>query len=92
MAGAGNVDRDVSSLRNSINWLISEKDIIASEKEVDPDLEITALQKKLDGGLGLLFHNVKRYPHIQAVTNIFANRFHFSKILCSTQPLPQILV
>ena len=80
MAGAENRDRDISSLRNAINWLVSEKDIVTSNKEVNPDLEITALQKKLDGGLGLLFRNVKGYPHIQAVTNMFANREIINKI------------
>jgi 4-hydroxy-3-polyprenylbenzoate decarboxylase len=74
MASSDKVDRDITSLRSTIEWLVSEKDIAVSDKEVDPDLEITALQKKLDGGLGLLFNNVKGYDHIRAVTNMFANR------------------
>ena len=80
MASSDKVDRDISSLRNAIKWLVSEGDIAVSDKEVNPDLEITALQKKLDGGLGLLFNNVKGYAHIQAVTNMFANRDIINKI------------
>ncbi len=74
------IERDISSLRNTIKWLVSEGDIVVSEKEVNPDLEITALQKKLDGGLGLLFKNVKGYDHIQAITNMYANRDVINKI------------
>lgn len=74
------VKRDISSLRSTIKWLVSEGDIVVSEKEVNPDLEITALQKKLDGGLGLLFKNVKGYDHIQAITNMFADRNVINKI------------
>jgi 4-hydroxy-3-polyprenylbenzoate decarboxylase len=80
MASSDKVDRDISSLRSTIEWLVSEKDIAVSDTEVNPDLEITALQKKLDGGLGLLFNSVKGYDHIRAVTNMFANRDLINKI------------
>jgi len=80
MAGAKKVRRDVSSLRNTIKWLLSEGDVVETSKVVDPDLEITALQKKLDGGLGLLFRNVKGYDHIQAITNMYANRNVINKM------------
>ncbi|MEW6670147.1 MAG: UbiD family decarboxylase [Thermodesulfobacteriota bacterium] len=80
MAGAKKVKRDVSSLRNTIKWLLSEGDVVETSKVVNPDLEITALQKKLDGGLGLLFRNVKGYDHIQAITNMYANRNVINKM------------
>ncbi len=44
------VKRDVTSLRSTIEWLRAEGDLIETDKEVDPDLEITGLQKHLDGG------------------------------------------
>jgi len=62
MSTSEKVERDISSLRSTINWLVSEGDIIVSDKEVDPDAQITGLQKKLDGSLGLLFRKVKGYP------------------------------
>lgn len=80
MTQSKKVERDITSLRNTLNWLISEGDVVVTEKEVDPDLEITALQKAFDGGLGLLFKNVKGYSHIQAVTNVFADRNTINKI------------
>lgn len=80
MAKSGKAKGKDGSLRSTIDWLISEGDVMVSEKEVNPDAEITALQKKLDGGLGLLFHNVKGYPHIQAITNMFADRNCINKI------------
>jgi len=106
MAGSEKVKRDISSLRSTIKWLLSEGDIVETDKEVNPDLEITALQKKLDGGLGLLFRNVKGYDHIQAITNMFANRDIINKIFgwkdekdrtlrlreCLNKPLPPQVV
>ena len=80
MAGAKKVKRNISSLRNTIKWLISEGDVVATDTVVNPDLEITALQKKLDGGLGLLFKKVKGYDHVQAITNMYANRDIINKI------------
>ncbi len=80
MAKAVKVTRDVSSLRSTIKWLLSEGDVVETNKEVNPDLEITALQKKMDGGAGLLFRNVKGYKHIQAITNMFADRNVINKI------------
>ena len=106
MAKSAKVKRDISSLRDTIKWLISEGDVVATDREVNPDLEITALQKKLDGGLGLLFRNVKGYDHIQAITNMFANRDIINKIFgwkdekdrtlkirdCINKPIPPEIV
>ena len=41
----------IHDLRNTLEWLKSEGDLIETDKEVDPDLEITAIQKNLDGRL-----------------------------------------
>ena len=40
----------IFDLRNSLEWLKSEGDMIETDKEVDPDLELTAIQKQMDGG------------------------------------------
>src|SRR5512141_278779 len=80
MAKSERVKRDVTSLRSTIKWLLSEGDVFETNKEVNPDLEITALQKKLDGGAGMLFRNVKGYKHIQAITNMFGDRRVINKI------------
>jgi 4-hydroxy-3-polyprenylbenzoate decarboxylase len=63
----------IHDLRNTLEWLKSEGDLIETDKEVDPDLEIIAIQKNLDGGCPILFNNVKGKPHHRAVTNLFGD-------------------
>jgi 4-hydroxy-3-polyprenylbenzoate decarboxylase len=65
--------RDISSLRATIDWLRANGDLIETQKEVNPDLEITGLQKHLDGGPPILFENVKGKPHARAITNLFSD-------------------
>src|SRR5437879_2762619 len=65
--------KDVTSLRGALEWLKSEGNLIETDKEVNPDLEITGLQKHFDGGPPILFNNVKTKPHARAVTNLFGD-------------------
>src|SRR6266566_10062099 len=67
------VARDVTSLRRALEFLQSQGDVLTTDVEVDPDLEITGLQKHLDGGPVLLFNRVKGKPHVRAITNLFAD-------------------
>jgi 4-hydroxy-3-polyprenylbenzoate decarboxylase len=60
-------------LRATLEWLRAEGDLIETDREVDPDLEITGLQKHLDGGCPVLFNNVKGKPDHRVVTNLFAD-------------------
>ena len=69
MAGAA----PVADLRDALDWLRSEGDLIESDKEVNPDLEITGLQKQLDGGCPILFDNIKGKPNHRVVTNLFGD-------------------
>ncbi|MEE9196080.1 MAG: UbiD family decarboxylase, partial [Alphaproteobacteria bacterium] len=64
---------DITSLRSALDWLKQEGDVIETDKEVDPDLEITGLQKHFDGGPVMLFNNVKGKPHARAITNLFGD-------------------
>lgn len=65
--------RDIMSLPSAIDWLRANGDLIETKKEVNPDLEITGLQKHMDGGPPILFENVKGKPHARAVTNLFSD-------------------
>ncbi|MDH3547156.1 MAG: UbiD family decarboxylase [Gammaproteobacteria bacterium] len=65
--------RDITSLRSTIDWLRANGDLIETQKEVNPDLEITGLQKHMDGGPPILFENVKGMPHARAITNLFSD-------------------
>src|ERR671931_1235503 len=60
-------------LRTALEWLRSQGDLIETDKEVDPDLEVTGLQKHMDGGCPVLFHNVKGKPNHQVLTNLFGD-------------------
>src|SRR5712692_2028616 len=60
-------------LRNTLEWLRSQGDLIETDKPVDPDLEITGLQKHLDGGCPVLFNKVKGKPNHRVVTNLFGD-------------------
>ncbi len=67
------MSKHITSLRSTLDWLRAEGDLIETDKEVNPDLEITGLQKQFDGGPCILFNNVKGKPHARAVTNLFGN-------------------
>ena len=62
-----------SSLRDTLEWLKAEGDLIESDKPVNPDLELTGLQKHLDGGCPMLFNKVKGKPNHRLLTNLFGD-------------------
>ena len=51
--------KDVTSLRTTLDWFRTKGYLVETNKEVNPDLEITGLQKIFDGSLPMLFNNVK---------------------------------
>ena len=60
-------------LRQTLEWLKSEGDLIETDKAVDPDLEVTGLQKHMDGGCPIIFNNVKGKPNHRVITNLFGD-------------------
>src|SRR5438067_12168233 len=70
-AAAGKAE--LSSLPATVEWLRDQGLLLATDVEVDPDLELTGIQKGLDGSYPILFNSVKGYPHVRALTNLFAN-------------------
>ncbi len=64
---------EIRSLRATIEWLRSNGDLMETDREVNPDLEITGLQKIFDGAQPMLFNNVKDKPHARAITNLFSD-------------------
>src|SRR5262245_50672217 len=67
------VAKDITSLRSALEWLDAQGDLLKTDVEVDPDLEITGVQKHLDGGPVVLFNKVKGKPHVRAITNLLAD-------------------
>ena len=62
--------KEVTRLRGALDWLRETGNLIETDKEVNPDLEITGLQKHFDGGPCILFNNVKGKPHARAITGM----------------------
>ena len=60
-------------LRSTIEFLRREGDLIETDTPVDPDLEITGVQKHLDGSCPLLFNNVVDKPNHRVITNLFGD-------------------
>src|SRR6478672_13670053 len=60
-------------LRGALAWLESQGDLIETNKMVDPDLEVTGLQKHMDGGCPVMFNNVKGKPNHRVITNLFGD-------------------
>jgi len=60
-------------LREALEWFRTKGYLVETNKEVNPDLEITGLQKIFDGSLPMLFNNVKGMPHARAITNLFGD-------------------
>jgi gallate decarboxylase subunit C len=65
--------RTITDLRSALDWLRAEGDLVETTREVDPNLEITGLQKHLDGSCPLLFHNIRGKARHSALTNLFAD-------------------
>src|SRR5262245_33613259 len=71
--GVAPTDNHAHDLRTALAWLKSQGDLIETDKEVDPDLEITGLQKHMDGGCPVMFHSVKGKPKHRVITNLFGD-------------------
>src|SRR5207302_9811266 len=64
---------EIRSLPGTLDWLRRTGLMLQTDVEVSGDLELTGVQKHLDGSLPLLFENVKGYPRDRVVTNLFAS-------------------
>ena len=66
-------NKHLQDLRGTLDWLRARGDLIETTKQVDPDLEVTGLQKLMDGGCPVVFDNVKGKPKHQVLTNLFGD-------------------
>ncbi len=71
--GAPARPEDIRSLPRTVEWLRREGLLLETDVEVSGDLQLTGIQKHFDGSYPILFNNVKGYPHLRAITNLFAN-------------------
>lgn len=98
--------KDISSLRSTLEYFGEAGELLASDVEIDPHLELAAIQKRLDGGPPMLFENVKGYPNACLATNLYASaervarlfgvddpkKFKFKAVEAIRQPLPPLEV
>jgi gallate decarboxylase subunit C len=66
-------EHHAQDLRSTLEWLRAQGDLIETDKEVDPDLQVTGLQKHLDGGCPVIFNKVKGKPNHRVLTNLFGD-------------------
>lgn len=74
------------SLRSTIEFLRAEGQLIESNRQVDPAVEVIALQKHFDGGPCLYFDDVKGYPDHRIVTNVIAREDMLTKLFPCDSP------
>ncbi len=74
--------RDITSMRSTLEFLKGEKgELLSIPGEVDPIYEIAGIQKALEGGPAILFENIKGYPAVRDLGNLFATRERAAKML-----------
>jgi 4-hydroxy-3-polyprenylbenzoate decarboxylase len=73
--------KDVSDMRGTIEYLRQQNgELLVTDKEVDPILEVAGIQVALEEGPALLFDNLKGYPGMRSVGNIFARRDRIAEL------------
>lgn len=78
--------KDISSMRSTLEFLKEENEVLTVKGEVDPTYEIAGIQKALEGGPALLFENIKGYPGVRNVGNVFATTDRIAKIFGVEDP------
>ena len=78
--------KDISSMRSTIEFLKEENDVLVVKGEVDPIYEIAGIEKAFEGGPVLLFENIKGYPGVRDVGNVFARMDTIAKIFDVEDP------
>src|SRR5439155_487901 len=78
--------KDISSLRSTLEYLEAAGELVTTDVEVDPHLEVAAIQKRFDGGAALLFNKVKGYPNARICNNIFASAERIARLLDVDDP------
>jgi 4-hydroxy-3-polyprenylbenzoate decarboxylase len=67
------VGKDITSMRSTMEYLKRANELLTVSEEVDPIYEISGIQKALEDGPALLFENVKGYPGVRTLGNVFSS-------------------
>ncbi len=79
-------ERDIGSMRSTLEFLREENEVLVVQGPVDPIYEIAGIEKAFEGGPTLLFENIKGYPGIRDVGNVFARMDRIAKIFDVKDP------
>ncbi len=77
---------DIRSLRSALESLRGSEELLISDVEINPELELAGLSKHFDGGAAMLFENVKGYPNGRLLTNLFASEERVSRLFGVDDP------
>lgn len=77
-------ERTISSMRDFIKSFQDE--IIIIEKEVDPICEIAGIQRALEGSYAVLFNNIKGYPGVRDIGNVFGRSERMARVFNLDDP------
>ncbi len=64
---------DMTSLRAAVEALREAHELLVTNVEADPDLEVAGIQKALDNGPAILFESLKGYPEKRFGINFFSH-------------------
>ena len=76
-----NGEEDFTDMRGTIEFLREQEgELLVVKDPVDPVLEVAGIQVALEEGPAILFEDMKGYPGMRSVGNIFARRDRIAKI------------
>ncbi len=78
--------RDIRSMRSTLEFLQAENEVLTVKGEVDPIYEIAGIEKAAEGGPVLLFENIKGYPKVRNVGNVFSTMPRIAKMFGVEDP------
>lgn len=64
--------KDITHLNTTLDWCRENGELLETDVEIDPHLQLAGMQKLLDHGPALLFNNIKGYPNARFAANLFA--------------------
>jgi 4-hydroxy-3-polyprenylbenzoate decarboxylase len=78
--------KDVTDIRGTIEFLKQENELLSLKGPVDPVYEVAGIQVALDNGPAFLFENIKGYPGIRSIGNVFSRMDRISKLYGIADP------
>jgi UbiD family decarboxylase len=72
-------EEQITSMRGALEWLKDEVKVVKAE--VDPVLEVAAINKAFDDGPAFLFENIKGYPDVRMIASLWGQRDRIAKLM-----------